>query len=168
MSSRLHLVLLSVVAGSLLAFAGCSTTVPVVTTPRVIISKPSEDWIQTELFFNLARADGTRVTDTQWQGFADECSANFPEGVTILPAMGQYRETQGRTISDYREPSHVVIIAYPKTDPFAEVRIKGLCRSYLSFYNKQAAVLRIDTPVRASLTLSQEEAPASRTAASAQ
>ncbi len=149
----------------LLTCAGCSTTVTVDTPERVIKSKPPEEWVQTQLILSIVRPDGSQVSDAQWQSFADYCAAQFPAGVTILPAIAQYRETRGGLVTPRHDPSRIVIINHPKSDPLTEVQLKGLCRWYLNFCNDQASVLRLDTPVQATVTESQLLAPASNPAA---
>jgi Protein of unknown function (DUF3574) len=68
--------------------------------------------VRTELFFGKSIPGGGTVTDTAFSQFLDqEVTPRFPAGFTVVPAMGQYRETNG--MIDH-EASDMLILFYPR------------------------------------------------------
>ena len=104
----------------------------------------SEPWIQTELYFGTTKADGTELTDDEFNAFLDkEITPRFPDGLTVLTGYGQWRNSAGEATS---EKSVVVIILYP-ADPGGEAnaKIQEIRETYKSDFD-QESVLRADTP----------------------
>ena len=82
---------------------GCSLVAP---------EAEAEPWVRTELFFGMAKPDGTAVSEAEWQAFLDaEVTPRFPEGLTVLSAAGQY---QGEDEQIVQEGSKIVILLYPR------------------------------------------------------
>jgi hypothetical protein len=105
-----------------------------------------EPMVRTELYFGLNRPDGTQVSEEQWQTFVTEVvTPRFPEGLTIVPAAGQWQS--GAVI--HREPSRVLILLRPARRDEANARIEEIREAYKTRFN-QDAVLRTDAPVHAS------------------
>jgi hypothetical protein len=104
-----------------------------------------ERWTETQLFFGLSKRDGSVLTDAEWQSFANELTATFPDGLTILKADGLYVETRGGVREPRGEPSRVVLLCYPAGDPTAGPRINTLCEIYMRRFD-QLNVLRVDLP----------------------
>src|SRR5262249_34434642 len=70
-----------------------------------------ETLTRSELFFGRSRPDGRTVTDAEWAAFVDEeVTPRFPDGLTILDAIGQYRDRSGRIL---REATKVLLIVHP-------------------------------------------------------
>lgn len=97
---------------------------------------------RTELYFGTARANGVPVTDAEFQGFLDfTITPAFPDGLTLLKGLGQFRGADGVTIE---ETSFLVILLYP-----AEARrensekIEAIRRAYKEQF-AQESVLRSD------------------------
>jgi hypothetical protein len=66
---------------------------------------------RTELFFGLSKPDGSEVTPSEFQDFLNrEITPRFPDGLTLLAAQGQFKNTQGVTI---QEQSRLLILLYP-------------------------------------------------------
>ena len=66
---------------------------------------------RTELFFGTAKADGTVVTDLEFNLFIDDTvTPRFPDGLTLLKAAGQFRDASGTVV---KEASFVLILLYP-------------------------------------------------------
>ena len=60
------------------------------------------------LFFGRSQGTVEVVTDEAWQAFlATEITPRFPDGLTVLDAAGQWRDTTGTIV---RERSKLVII----------------------------------------------------------
>jgi hypothetical protein len=65
-----------------------------------------------ELLFGRKIGERVGVSETQWARFVDrEISPRFPDGLTVLDAKGEWRDTARNTI--VHEPSKVVEIVLP-------------------------------------------------------
>ena len=99
-------------------------------------------YARAELFLGKSIPGGGTVTDTAFAQFLDqEITPWFPAGFTVVPAMGQYRETTG--VIDH-EASDMVIFFYPRSSA-SEVSKK--IDEIRAAYNKtfhQESVLRED------------------------
>ncbi|UEM18750.1 DUF3574 domain-containing protein [Skermanella mucosa] len=62
-----------------------------------------------EVVFGRNIGDSLGVTDADWSRFLDEeVTPRFPDGLTVLDAGGQWRDTGNGTI--VREPSKVLVV----------------------------------------------------------
>ncbi len=75
----------------------------------------TEPYTEYRLFFGLGDADDRQsVSDQLWEGFLeDNITAEFPAGLTVLDAKGQYTDPEGNLIE---ENTKVVIILVPQDD----------------------------------------------------
>ncbi|MFX5510465.1 DUF3574 domain-containing protein, partial [Acinetobacter baumannii] len=78
-----------------------------------------------ELFFGRDIAGQGRVSQAQWSAFLRETvTPRFPDGLTVLPASGQWRDRDTGRVS--REPSFLVRLVFAETPEtlarLAEVR----------------------------------------------
>jgi hypothetical protein len=91
----------------LLAIAGCAGGPgPVVEPPR-----GSQAWLRSELYFGRLKPDGGVVTDAEWRAFVVEhVTPRFPDGFTVLDAVGQYRTRAGELKT---EPTKILLVAHP-------------------------------------------------------
>ncbi|MFI0212780.1 DUF3574 domain-containing protein [Streptomyces lydicus] len=103
--------------------------------------------IETSLFFGTARPDGgPAVTDRQFRAFVDtHITPDFPDGLTIQTARGQYRDAHG-TIE--HERSYELTLFYPtsqarRLDP----RIERIRTAYKRRFG-QESVARVDDRAR--------------------
>jgi hypothetical protein len=97
---------------------------------------------RTELYFGTARANTTPVTEAEFQGFLDATiTPAFPDGLTLLKGLGQFRGAAGVTIE---ETSFLVILLYP-ADARRESseKIEAIRRAYKEQFT-QESVLRSD------------------------
>lgn len=142
---------LPVVLAVLLLSAGCCTS------DSTTAQAPGEWWIRTELFFGMAKPDGSLVTADEWTDFLDtRILPQFPAGLTVVNADGRYR---GENAKLYKEPSRVVILFYPRTDEqSADGRIAAIATHYCDQFN-QESVLRVDSLERASFLARQSASP---------
>jgi hypothetical protein len=104
----------------------------------------SVDFARTELFFGTAKADGTVVTDEDFNAFIDEIvTPRFPDGLTLLRADGQFRGENGVIV---KEASFVLILLYP-VEGFRESSRKiNVIRERYKDAFLQESVLRVDDP----------------------
>ena len=64
-------------------------------------------YTRTTIYFGLNRPTGM-VSETEWQAFlSEDVTPRFPDGLTVLEAGGQYRQSDGTII---RERSKVLVI----------------------------------------------------------
>ena len=102
------LVILMVLAG--FVSAGC------LGTDDLTCPEGSEAFVRYELFMGRSGPGGEVVTDQAWDAFLrDTVTPRFPDGLTVLDAQGQWRDSEGRIL---KERSKVlVILAPPGDDP---------------------------------------------------
>ncbi|HSE96140.1 MAG TPA: DUF3574 domain-containing protein [Methylomirabilota bacterium] len=107
---------------------------------------PGLDLVRSELYFGRARADGTMVSEGEWQAFlAGHITPRFPYGLTVLDGVGQYRDRAGHV---RREDTKVVLIIHaPSADRW--VAIEEIRASYRRLF-EQDSVLLVTVPARAS------------------
>lgn len=93
-----------------LVSAGCSDT------DASACPEGSEEFVRYELFMGRSGPDGEVVDDQAWDTFvSDIVTPRFPDGLTVLDARGQWRDSEGRIL---KERSKVlVILAPPGEDP---------------------------------------------------
>jgi Protein of unknown function (DUF3574) len=78
------------------------------------------------------------VSEADWQGFIDrEVATRFPSGFTVMDAMGQWRDDDGRHV---REPSKVLLIVLSGA-PHEGERLAGLARAYKHQFHQQSVLL---------------------------
>lgn len=101
--------------------------------------------LRSELYFGRLKPDGSVVTDAEWRTFvAEQVVPRFPDGFTVLDALGQYRGRDGRIIA---EPTKVLLIVHgPDARPRASVQeLRDVYRQLF----QQESVLLIENPARA-------------------
>lgn len=91
------------------------------------------------LAFGRNRPDGGAVTDDDWQAFeADTVAGMFPDGFTVLPASGEWRDVaSGQTI---REPSMIVEVAHDGS-PEAVAAIRTVATVYKTLFRQDAVMV---------------------------
>lgn len=95
---------------------------------------------RTELFFGLARPDGSTVSGDEFQRFVDrEVTPRFPAGLTLLGGNGQFRDARGATV---RENSKLLILLYPYNRDNSR-NIEAIRATYVQAF-QQESVLRVD------------------------
>lgn len=100
----------------------------------------AEAFARTELFFGLSRPGGV-VPEQDFKGFVDAyVTPRFPEGLTLISGVGQFRDASGTTIV---EGSKLLILLYPRRDRDADRRIEQIRSDYKRAFQQQS-VLRSD------------------------
>jgi hypothetical protein len=101
-----------------------------------------EQFARTELFFGSAKPDGSEVTTEEFQQFLDdEITPRFPDGLTLLIGLGQFRGSSGVII---QERSMLLILLYPaETRRDSSVKIEEIREVYKKLF-QQESVLRSD------------------------
>lgn len=104
-------------------------------------------WVSSELYFGLGRADGGTVTEAQWSDFLKtHVVPRFPDGLTVIPAMGSYRGADGVVRS---EGTRVLVVVYPVASRAQAVeKIRTISDEYCRAF-AQECVLHVQHPVAA-------------------
>jgi hypothetical protein len=98
--------------------------------------------VETSLYFGFSKADGSEVPDSAWQQFLHkEAARTFPEGFTVIPAAGMWREGE-RAISE----RSAVIVSLNRMDRQLSRRIDSLRERYKKAFDQQS-VMRVDIAV---------------------
>ncbi len=110
----------------------------------------TESFIRTELFFGRNKPDGTEVSQEDFEDFLSvTITPEFPDGLTVLDGIGQFRDANGNTI---REKAKVLILLYSSnTKTRSSRKIERIRTAYKNRFDQQS-VLRMDDvlPVRVS------------------
>jgi hypothetical protein len=124
----------------LLLATGCAGTGPAFEpTPGTQIL------IRSELYFGRLKPDGGVVTDSEWRAFvAEQVTTRFPDGFTVIDALGQYRGRDGQI---KEEPTKVLVIVHGP-EPRLRAAIQELRDTYRRLF-QQESVLLIEGTTRA-------------------
>jgi hypothetical protein len=108
--------------------------------PRCRGPVDASTFARTELFFGLSRPGGV-ITDDDFKNFVDaRVTPRFPDGLTLLSGVGQFRDSSGTTIV---EGSKLLVLLYPRSDRGASERIEQIRNDYRWQFQQQS-VLRAD------------------------
>lgn len=116
------------------------------TQPRIKI----EQFYRTELFFGRSKSDGTEITEDEFADFLDEIiTPEFPDGLTVLDGIGQFRDAKGKII---QEKAKVLVLLYSSKMRRQNNRKIELIRKAYKNRFQQQSVLRVDSvlPVKVS------------------
>lgn len=106
--------------------------------------------IETKLLFGLASADGSGVSDQEWESFlASEVTPRFPDGLTVVAAYGQVNGEAHGTAQVVREGMRLVLIYHPDT-PEAAAKLAEIRKVYSERFH-QWGVLQVTNAVRVTL-----------------
>jgi hypothetical protein len=94
-----------------------------------------------ELVFGRRIGSQGAVGETAWRRFvAREITPRFPEGITLIPASGQWRDpASGRIL---REPATIVIIAMPGK-PDDHERVDEIAGAYKTLFQQRSVGIMI-------------------------
>ncbi|HRK29861.1 MAG TPA: DUF3574 domain-containing protein [Tepidisphaeraceae bacterium] len=99
-------------------------------------------WTRSELYFGLSTRSGQAVNDDQWEQFLREVvTPRFPDGLTVVDASGQYRDTKGTLV---KEPSKILIV-WRQTTAEEDRKLDDIRKVWRERFD-QESVLRIDQP----------------------
>lgn len=114
--------------------------------PAATSSTRAATLIQDELYFGRSRPGG-EVSEEDFRTFLRTVvTPRFPDGLTVVDAIGQFRNSKGVTI---REKTKILILIYPNTQQKRQA-IQEIISRY-KFRFQQESVLRVtDKPARVS------------------
>ncbi len=101
-------------------------------------------FVRTELFFGARKADGSEISEAEWDVFLDKViTLEFPEGLTVLTGTGQFRGRGGIAI---QEKGKLLILLYPRrARKESGKKIEKIRTAYKRGFQQQS-VLRVDDP----------------------
>lgn len=109
--------------------AGCATLPPLACGPG------QEAMLTAELLFGRKIGERLGVSEAAFRHFiGEEVTRRFPDGLTVLDASGQYRDSSGRLI---REPSKLLLIVL-KDEPEGRARLAAIAKAYKSRFQQQS------------------------------
>lgn len=113
-----------------IALAGCAGLQPDACAPG------QQAMLTAELLFGRKIGDRIGVGEAAFRRFVDEeVTPRFPDGLTIIDASGQYRDTRRAML--VREPSKLVLIAL-KDEPEGRARLAAIAGHYKARFNQQS------------------------------
>jgi len=97
--------------------------------------------LEAELLFGRNIENKATVSDTEWSDFLGrEVTPRFPDGLTVLDAAGQWRDSQtGRIV---HEPSFIVMILAPNT-PDTLAHLSEIRAAYVKQFHQQSVGLTL-------------------------
>ncbi|MBV1837630.1 DUF3574 domain-containing protein [Acetobacter estunensis] len=117
---------------ALMLVTGCASR-PTLRTCSVLNAAPS---LQVTLMFGMMRSDGSPVPESAWQAFLrTDITPRFPDGLTVLPAQGQWRERTTGAIQS--EPSRLVWIVTSDTTNLPQ-RLEAIRAAWRSRFDQQS------------------------------
>jgi len=120
------------------SLAACHPPAPAAVSPSGPCTAGGDLWVREQLYFGGGLADGGEVSDSAWQRFVEaEIMPRFPEGLTLVPATGQWRGHGGPVV---RERSWVLVLYHPAGEA-AERKVEEVVAAYKAVF-AQEAVLR--------------------------
>lgn len=110
--------------------AGCASL------PPVTCGSGQEAMLTAELLFGRKIGDRAGVSEAAFRRFVDEeVTPRFPDGLTILDASGQYRDTSSGAL--IREPSKLLLIAL-KDEAEGRAKLAAIAEAYKSRFHQQS------------------------------
>jgi len=96
---------------------------------------PEKPMLRADLYFGRATDGAAVVSEKQWADFVSaELTPRFPDGLTVLDGLGQWRDPSGRIV---REPSKIVIIVMPNGET-AHQRLEAAAAAYKQRFHQQS------------------------------
>jgi hypothetical protein len=99
-------------------------------------------FVRTELFFGRNRPNGAEISLEEFNDFLNvTIMPEFPDGLTVLDGIGQFRDSNGDTI---REKAKVLILLYlSNARKRSSRKIERIRTAYKNRFEQQS-VLRVD------------------------
>lgn len=114
------------------ALAACGSVLPVCTPPQ-------QAMVSAELLFGRNVGDRVGVSEAAFAQFiATEITPRFPDGLTVLDARGQWRDTdRGHVV---RERSKVVLITF-RDAPEKRAALAAIADAYKKKFEQQSVAI---------------------------
>lgn len=107
---------------------------------------PLQAALEVSLYFGRDKPAGGEVSDAEWASFlAETVTPQFPAGLTVLDARGQYRDPAGRIGGE--RTKLVIVVVFDA--PAHQARVASIVEAYKKSFG-QHSVFRVETQVCAS------------------
>ena len=118
------------------ALAYSLAAITVANAPATACDAPQRPMQQIELMFGRNIGGHLRVGEAAWSRFlAQEITPRFPDGLTVLSAVGQWRNPAGGRVM--REPSKMVVIV-TADDAAVRDRIAAIVAAYKQRFHQRS------------------------------
>lgn len=116
--------------------------VPVLRADNPPCPAGTDRFVEYRLFFGRSQGAVETVTDAAWREFlAEEITPRFPDGLTVLDAAGQWRDSSGTLV---RERSKVVLVlAAPGAAGMQHTR--EIAQAYRRTFGQESVLRTIST-----------------------
>jgi len=134
---RIHAVVSAVILAVLASFAAPPSRADTTPCPA-----GTDRFAEYRLFFGRSKGAVEVVTDTAWRAFlAEEITPRFPDGLTVLDAAGQWRDSSGAVV---RERSKLVLIL-AEPGAAAMQRTEEIARAYKRAFEQESVLRAVTT-----------------------
>jgi hypothetical protein len=125
---------------SILALLMLATLTGCASLPQACLP-PAQDMASAELFFGRKIGPRVAVTDADFARFtAEEITPRFPDGLTVLDAKGQWRDSaRGALI---HEPSKLVLIVF-RDEPQRRADLSAVAEAYKAKFRQQSVLTAV-------------------------
>lgn len=108
--------------------------------PGICIA-PAQPMISAEMLFGRNIGDRVGVSEADFARFAaQEITPRFPDGLTIVDARGQYRDTGRERL--IREPSKLVLLTF-RDDPQKRAALGEIAEAYKIAFRQQSVLTTV-------------------------
>jgi hypothetical protein len=116
--------------------AGCSV-LPQACAP------PAESMVVAELVFGRKIGDRIGISENEFAAFlAHEVTPRFPEGLTVIDARGQWRDTERGTV--VREPSRLLYLTF-RDEVAKRENLTAIIEAYKRQFRQQSVLMSLHT-----------------------
>jgi hypothetical protein len=131
---RIVIVFVGLAVAALLS--GC-TVLPQACAP------PAQSMVSAELVFGRNIGDRLGVSDAAFADFlAREITPRFPDGLTVVDARGQWRDSERSRI--VREPSKLVMLTFPD-EAMRREQLTAIADAYKKRFRQQSVLISLRT-----------------------
>jgi hypothetical protein len=104
---------------------------------------PAQSMVSADLVFGRNIGDRLGVSDAAFADFlAREITPRFPDGLTVVDARGQWRDSERSRI--VREPSKLVLLTFPD-DATQRERLTAIADAYKKRFRQQSVLISLRT-----------------------
>lgn len=102
---------------------------------------PAQPMVSAEILFGRKIGDRIGVSEADFAHFASrEITPRFPDGLTIIDARGQYRDTERARL--IREPSKLVLLTF-RDDPQKRIALREIAEAYKTAFKQQSVLTTV-------------------------
>ena len=116
---------------------------PGASSASLACTAPLKAGLELNLYFGRNIESGGDVSDAQWADFVTtEVTPRFPDGLTVVNAAGQSRNSRNQTLRERSKLLIVVVFDAPAHRP----KVDAIVEAYKTRF-RQEAVFRVEHPV---------------------